>query len=163
MPIGRMHGHAQTKMLEQMPLFSACTDRELRRIASLVSELDVEEGRVLTVAGQPGEEFFVVVDGSATVWRQGIRLGQVGPGSFFGELALLDRGDRTATVVADTEMRLIVLTAREFRGPHFFITPVLRAMLGVVSERLRHADEGWANDVAVSTRFDPQRASGASV
>ncbi len=157
MPIQRMYDRTRISAIREIPLFSSCSAREARRIASMASEVNVESGRVLTVAGQPGEEFFVVMNGTATVWRQGIRLGQVGPGSFFGELALLDRGDRTATVVADTDMRLLVLTAREFKGPHFFIPPVTKAMLIAVGERLRQADESWMNDVAIPTQFDPRR------
>jgi CRP/FNR family cyclic AMP-dependent transcriptional regulator len=155
MPIRRTSDLTRVKQLNEMPLFSACTNREIQRIESVATELHVVAGRVLTVAGRPGREFFVVLSGTATVWRQGIMLDRVGPGSFFGELSLLDRKERSATVIADTDMQLLVLTLREFKSTQFFIPPVINAMLTAVGERLRRANEGWTRDTALVTRFDP--------
>jgi CRP/FNR family transcriptional regulator, cyclic AMP receptor protein len=154
MPIRRMSNVSRAKALKTMPLFRLCSDREARRIATLATEIHVASGRVLTVTGEHGAEFFVVVSGTATVWRQGVALDRVGPGSFFGEISLLGGQERTATVIADSDMRLLVLTRKEFKSAHFFIPPVMEAMLGVIGERLRRADEGWTAGVAAPTRFD---------
>ncbi len=149
---------ARVNALRQIPLFAGCSRKELRRMSAVMTEVPVETGRVLTVAGRPGDEFFVVLSGTAAVWRQGIQLDRLGPGSFFGELALLDHGDRTATVVAESEMRLLVLSTREFRSSQFLIRPIVESMLVVVGSRLRRSVEGWTRDVASPTRFDPPSA-----
>jgi CRP/FNR family transcriptional regulator, cyclic AMP receptor protein len=136
----------RARSLKNVPIFSRCTDRELRRIASLTTNLRVEAGSVLTVASEPGTEFFVIIQGTATVWREGVELDVVGPGSFFGEVALLNRGVRTATVVSNTDMELLVASLKEFRSSHFLVPPVMELMLAEMSERLRRADEGWTEN-----------------
>lgn len=142
-----MHGTFQTntrvRRLKMLGLFARCSTKQLRRMEPLMTEAQVPAGRVLTSCAEPGAEFFVVVKGTASVWREDVQLGVVGPGGFFGELSLFDHGMRTASVVADTDMDLFVLSLREFRSPHFLITPVMERMLEVVSERLRRANEGW--------------------
>src|SRR4051794_1062590 len=105
---------AKIRLLGSVALFSTCAKHELRRIAALVDEIEVPKERTLTREGNPGREFFVVVQGSATARRGGRKVATIGPGSFFGELALLDQGPRAATVTADTDMQLLVLTSREF-------------------------------------------------
>src|SRR5271156_3717376 len=107
----RLRKNEKVEMLAGVDLFSRCTKAELSRIASLTSEYPASAGETLTRRGERGSEFFVIVDGKATATRDGVVLAHLGPGSFFGELALLDRGPRTATVTADTDMRLLVLSA----------------------------------------------------
>ena len=118
MPIRRNSRAPKAQTLKQIPLFSACSNRELRRIASVTTEIEVKAGQVLTAAGEPGAEFFVVMTGAASVWQHGVPFDSVGPGSFFGEVAL-DRGEQTATIVSETDMRLLVLTRREFTSTSF--------------------------------------------
>ncbi len=127
--------------LREASLFSNCTKDELRSIASLTTMKDVSPGMVLAEQGKPGREFFVVADGSATASRNGEWLAQLGPGSFFGELALLDGGERTATVVADTEMTLLVLSRREFKTLQFTAPSVAYKMLVELGMRLRRTYE----------------------
>src|ERR1700676_1326557 len=88
------------ELLRGIGLFSSCHWSELSRIGSLSTMVEVPQGTVLVQEGRPGREFFVVVDGAATASRRGVWLADFHAGSFFGELALLDGGVRTATVVA---------------------------------------------------------------
>src|SRR4051795_5089923 len=102
--------------LRNVPLFSGCTTRDLQKIASAADEIQVPAGHVLVDQGQTGREAFVILDGSATVRRNGKKVATLGPGAVVGELALLDHGPRTATVTTDTETRLFVIEQREFLG-----------------------------------------------
>jgi CRP/FNR family cyclic AMP-dependent transcriptional regulator len=146
MNIQQFRRRPQARAIKDVPLFSRCNSSELRRIDSLTTDVYAQAGRSLTVTHQPGTEFFVILQGTASVYRRGVQLDTIGPGSFFGELALLDHGRRTATVIANTDMKLLVLTVQEFHSPHFLIPSVLEHMLAVVGERLRRADEGWTGN-----------------
>jgi CRP-like cAMP-binding protein len=95
-------------------MFAACTKAELEKITRLASPVDVKAGEVLTREGRSGGEFMVIVEGEATVSRGGAELRRLGPGDWLGEIALLDRGPRTATVVATTDMKVEVVGYREF-------------------------------------------------
>jgi CRP/FNR family transcriptional regulator, cyclic AMP receptor protein len=148
MILSRFSNDLRVRSLKNVHIFSECTRGELRRIASLTSECRAQAGSALTVAETPGSEFFAIVDGTATVWRNDVRLDTLGPGSYFGELALLNRGMRTATVIADTDMELLVSSLREFRSPYFLVPSVMELMLAVMSERIRRADEGWTRHAA---------------
>ncbi len=147
----RSYKEMRRESLRNVALFSGCTDKELWKIAAITTEYRCPARQVLTVAGELGHEFFVIIRGRATVSRDGIVLGTLGPGSFFGELALLDGGKRTATVVADTDMLLLVLSRSEFRSLHFRILSVTERMLAELGQRLRRADEGWAARVETGT------------
>ena len=115
----RARSAIRIEQVQQTKLFANCTKDELRIIASLTTMKDVASGAVLAEQGKVGREFFVVTEGSATASRNGEWLAELGPGSFFGELALLDGGPRTATVVADTDMTLLVLSRTEFKSLQF--------------------------------------------
>jgi CRP-like cAMP-binding protein len=104
------------KHLAQIPLFAACSTRDLQKIAKAADELTIDEGREIVTQDKVGREAFVIVDGQATVRRNGKKIATLGPGGHFGELALLDGGPRTATVVADTPLTVLVLGQREFTG-----------------------------------------------
>ena len=139
-PIGSQKDK-RIEILKGVRLFSECNKNELRRIASLTTEHVVKSGDVLATQGEPGSQFFMIVEGSATASRHGSRLATFGPGAFFGELALLDGGERTATVVADSDMRVLVLTRREFQSLHTNSPSVAYKMLAELGSRLRKADE----------------------
>ena len=102
--------------LRQVPLFSACSARELRAIAGVVKEVDHPKGTVIATEGDPGVGLFVIVDGEAEVTIGGKRMAILRRGDFFGEIALLDGGPRSATVSARTDIRLLGLTEWVFRG-----------------------------------------------
>lgn len=100
--------------LKSVPLFEGLSRKERQHVAELMDEVDVEEGRHLIDEGRLGWEFFVVESGEVEVTAKGEKLANLGPGSFFGELALMDEERRTATVVATGPTRLIVMTAPVF-------------------------------------------------
>jgi CRP/FNR family cyclic AMP-dependent transcriptional regulator len=125
--------------LSQVPLFSGCTQRDLQTIARVVKDIDHGSGTVIAREGEPGIGLFVIADGTAEVTIGGAKKATLGPGDFFGEIALLDGGPRTATVTATSDMRLLGLTEWVFRGlmqehPSIAVR-VLQAMAG----RLRNA------------------------
>jgi CRP/FNR family transcriptional regulator, cyclic AMP receptor protein len=107
--------NAKVELIKGVPLFSELGKRELNELASIADEIDLPEGKELTVEGQPGREFFVIIEGDAAV-RQGEReINRLGAGDFFGEIALVEDRPRTATVVAETPVRALVITDRSFR------------------------------------------------
>ena|SRR5438067_3430462 len=126
--------------LAEVPLFSACTRKDLSKIARASDEVDVRAGRVLVEEGRPGHEFFLIFDGTATVRRGGRKVAELEPGMYFGELSLLDRGPRTATVTADTDMKVLVLGQREFLGVLDDVPGLAYKILRIMAHRLREAD-----------------------
>src|SRR5882724_4695876 len=95
--------------LRAIPLFSDFSDQELHQIAPFAEEIEVEAGTRLVKQGQFSYEFFAIEEGAAEVLRDGEHVADLGPGDFFGEMGLLEKDRRTATVVAKTDMRLITL------------------------------------------------------
>ncbi len=133
-------------LLKSVDLLSACNKNELRQIATQVTELDVPAGKILAEQGMPGREFFIIVEGRATASRNGVFLAELHPADFFGELALLDGGARTATVVAETDIHLIVLSRGEFKHVCTSFPSVAPRMLAEIGARLRKADEALGGD-----------------
>lgn len=134
---------SRTKHLEhlaEIPLFSALSKRDLTRIAKASNEITVGEGHVLVDQGDAGREMFVIVDGTATVKRNGRKVGSLGPGDAIGELALLDHGPRTATVTADGALTALVLSAREFSGVIEEVPGLAQKLLGQLAGRVRELD-----------------------
>jgi CRP-like cAMP-binding protein len=102
------------KALPNIELFSELSNKELKSVASLMTPVRVKAGRVLTEEGQPGREFMIIIEGTATVRRSGKVVARLGPGDFFGELAVIAGVPRTATVTADSDMLIENLNRREF-------------------------------------------------
>ena len=100
--------------LRAVPMFSACNDKELGQILRLVEEIDVEAGQALVREGRVGHEFYVVVAGKAEVTQDGRLVAVLGPGDWFGELALLDPHPRAATVTMTEQGSVLEMTQREF-------------------------------------------------
>lgn len=126
--------------LAGVPLFSACSKKDLQRIARASDEVDVKAGRVLVDQGRTGHEFFLVLDGNASVKRNDRKVATLGPGQYFGELSLLDRGPRSASVVADTDMTVLVLGQREFSAVLDDVPEMAHKLLASMARRLREAD-----------------------
>lgn len=130
-------------MIERMqhsPMFAVCSKRELQEVTRLSTEVTVPAGKVLMAEGQPGYEFMVVLEGTATATREGKHVATFGEGDFFGEISLLDDGPRTATVTADTEMTLAVVGRREFTGLLNDIPELAHKVMVGLARRLREVD-----------------------
>ena len=141
----------QDKYLEQLgrvPLFAACSQKDLRSIARAGDEIRVPAGQTLCEEGRPGREFFLILEGKASVRRGNSKksVATLGPGQYFGEMALLDRGPRSATVVADTDMDLLVLGQREFHGVVDEVPTLAHKLLATMAGRLRDADTRATTD-----------------
>jgi trk system potassium uptake protein TrkA len=129
---------ARVALLGGVWLFSGCTDDELARIAATSEPRTADVGTEITREGEPGEEFFVVVDGDAEALVEGRKVGTIGPGGFFGEMALLDGAERIATVVARSPMQLLVLGRDDFNEMLAVSMPqVAPKLLAVVGARMR--------------------------
>jgi CRP/FNR family cyclic AMP-dependent transcriptional regulator len=102
-------------LIKKAPLFAHASKRELQEVAQLADEIDLSEGKEMTRQGRPGREFFVLLEGSADVIKDGQRINTLGPGDFFGEIALVSDVPRTATVTATSPVRALVVTDRSFR------------------------------------------------
>jgi CRP/FNR family cyclic AMP-dependent transcriptional regulator len=119
------------KLLEGIGAFSGLSKQELEKLAGWTFEIEVPEGEELLREGKLAHEFFVIEDGAVEVRHDGERIAELGAGDFFGEIALLGGGTRTATVVATTPLRLIVMSAHEFRR--------MEQELPAVADRVRSA------------------------
>ncbi len=104
----------RVELLRGLPLFELCSKRDLRRIAAIAVEREVDAGAELIREGEPAGEFYVVVEGEVDVRRRGRRVARLGDGSFVGEIALLSRSPRTATVIAATPLRVLAISGRDF-------------------------------------------------
>ena len=102
-------------MIKRVPLFSGLSKRELEAVAAIADEVDLREGKELTTQGRSAREFFVLLEGSADVSKDGRRINQLSDGDFFGEIALISHSPRTATVTTTTPVRALVITDRSFR------------------------------------------------
>jgi hypothetical protein len=100
--------------LQSVPILEDCTSRQLREVARITDVVEHPEGTVLTRTGDAGEEFFLIVDGTVRIDIPGGQPVMLGPGQFFGEMSLLDGGPRSATVTADTAIRVLVIRRRHF-------------------------------------------------
>lgn len=107
--------NAKVELIKRVPLFSECSRKDLNEIAGIADEIDLAEGKELTKEGGPGREFFVLIEGQADVKKRSRRVNRLGPGDFFGEIALVTDRPRTATVVATSPVRALVITDRSFR------------------------------------------------
>lgn len=120
--------------LKELTLFSGLGRRERKRVAPMVEEVEVADGREIVTQGDVAHELFVIQQGTATVTRDGETIADLGPGDFFGEVALFSEDHRrTSSVTATSPMRLAVLHGRDVR--------VLDRELPEVSQQLRAAVE----------------------
>jgi CRP/FNR family cyclic AMP-dependent transcriptional regulator len=126
----------KVQALKGAPLFDGLSRKELTQLARVSEDLEVEPGKVLCKEGEIGQEFFVIVDGKVKVNRKGRRVATRSGGQFVGEIALLEEVPRTATVTAETPVRLFVLTRKDFR--HLLDTNpgVERKVLRALARRL---------------------------
>jgi len=123
--------------LRRVPLFAGCTDKQLQFIAGRVEELDLPVGTVLCREGHSGGDFFVLLSGTAEVSAGGTAIKELCEGEFFGEIALLDNGPRTATVTVTQPARALVLGPSQFRDVLHQNAEIAVSMLYSVVQRLR--------------------------
>jgi CRP-like cAMP-binding protein len=123
--------------LGRAPLFHGLTRHELGELAKATEDLEVDEGKVLTREGDLGREFFVIVEGDVSVTKDGEEIRTLGPGDFFGEIALVwEPARRTATVTAKSPLRFFVLTRQSFRSLLEHQPEIEEKVMGALEERL---------------------------
>jgi CRP-like cAMP-binding protein len=130
-------------VLRQVPLLASLSDRHLRKVAKLVMPVRFDAGAAIVREGSQGHTFFVILEGRATVMRRGARPATLRPGEYFGEMALLDRRPRSATVMAETELAALRISAESFakllRSEPSIAISLLETLSVRVRELERHA------------------------
>lgn len=129
-----------TDHLAQVPLFTACSKKELGRIARATTEMSFDDGTVLMHQDDTAREAFILTEGTVTVKRNGRKVAELGPGAFLGELGLLDHGPRTATVEANGPVEALVLGPREFAGLLDDVPSISHKLLRALAARIRELD-----------------------
>jgi CRP-like cAMP-binding protein len=112
----RLGKNRKTELIKNVPLFSRVSKRELQQVASLADEIDLPAGKEIIREGERGREFFVILDGEAEVRKRGQKIAMLSEGDFAGEIALVSRVPRTATVKTTTPVRALVVTDQSFRS-----------------------------------------------
>ena len=124
-------------LLHRIPLFSGIDRRGLERLGMLSDEVDVPAGKVLMTQGEGGRDMMVLIAGSVAIERDGQRVNTLGAGDFFGEIALIDGGPRTATVTTEEPSRLLVITHRDFHAMMEEFPDVENQVLSALAHRIR--------------------------
>jgi CRP-like cAMP-binding protein len=128
------------KHLADVPLFSTCSNRDLETVAKAAEELECAPGTAIVSQGEAGRAFYVLLEGNAVVRRNGRKVGELHPGDYFGELALLDPGPRNADVVAETPVRVARLLVEPFRKMLREVPAMNERLLAGLARRVRDAD-----------------------
>jgi len=132
-------------LLSKVPLLAGLDRKELEEVGRLADEVSLPEGRVVAREGTSGEEFFVIIDGTVRIERAGERLADLGPGDFFGELAMLGKVPRTATATCTTACRMLVLAHREFNTLLSSYPGIQNAVLHAVAQRIARLETSQAH------------------
>ena len=127
--------------LQEVPIFQGCTARQLRAVARITGVFDAPAGTALTRAGEPGREFYFILDGSARVEVSPRKRLHIGPNDFFGEMSLLDGEPRSATVVAETPLRVLVISGKHFEALLKEVPELARNIMATLSRRVRQAEK----------------------
>jgi len=125
---------------QSVPLFREVSKKGLRSIAAAASDVDVSAGKILVREGEFGRHLYVILGGEALVTRGDRRLARLGPGDWFGELAFLDGAPRSATVTAQTDMRVMVLGPREFESVLEREPGIAARLMKTMAKRIREVD-----------------------
>jgi CRP/FNR family transcriptional regulator, cyclic AMP receptor protein len=131
--------------LKAVPLFTHCTTKQIQFIATQVEDMDFAVGRVLCKEGQSGGDFFVLLAGAADVTRKGQQIAKMIPGDFFGEIAVVDGGPRTATVTTTEPSRCLVLGPRQFQNVIHQDTDIAHSVMKALTLRVREAGAAKAD------------------
>ena len=144
-PEYRIKRDEKIRRLEEVPIFEDCTRRQLREVAAISKVVELPAGAIVTRTGDHGEEFFVLVDGSVTVEISPRKRGRLRPGDFFGEMSLLDGEPRSATVRAETDVRLLVIQRRNFQSLLREVPELSHRVLETLSRRIRLLEKSLNN------------------
>jgi CRP/FNR family cyclic AMP-dependent transcriptional regulator len=123
--------------LKKLPLFRDLSHGEVERVARWADEVDVPAGRMLMEQGEFPHEFMIIAEGTAEVLHEGAHLADLGPGDFFGEIALLEEHRRTASVRTTTDARIVVMHERDFRAMEDEMPSVAERVRAALTERRR--------------------------
>ena len=132
----RIRRDEKAELIKKVPLFARCSRKDLASVAAIADEVDLPAGQELTREGDLGREFFVLVDGTADVTKDGTKVNALGPGDFFGEIALVAQMPRTATVVTTSPVHALVMRDLEFRGMLKRQPEIQLKILEALAERL---------------------------
>ncbi len=138
----RSNDIANTEVLADIDFFEGFSEAELARVVELVTEVVADPGAQLTDQGRPGQVCYVIVSGTASVYVRGEYVASVGEGAMVGEMALIDHHPRNATVVADTEMKLLALDNKHFKTLLKDLPQVSERISARLNARLRQNQEG---------------------
>ena len=139
MPSRKQH----LESLKQIPLFSACTKKELEKVARASDEITMTAGTLIVDQGQTGREAFIILEGDVTVKRNNRKVTTLGAGSVLGELSLLDHGPRTATAICDTDCTLLVIEQRRFLGVLDDVPAISHKLLASLAGSIRELDRQY--------------------
>lgn len=139
---GRISQDDKIDRLEDVALLAGCSRRQLRAIARISEVIEVPAATVLARAGASGDEFFLILDGSARVEVSARKRSRLEPGQYFGEMSLLDGGPRSASVTAETPLRLLVIKRRDFTTLLREAPELTQSLLATLSRRVRQAETG---------------------
>ena len=132
---------ARIRHLQRVPLFTGFNEDELRRVAELSRIVETPAGTVVTQIGEPGDSFFIIIDGTVGV-RTPVGAGsELHPGDFFGEMSLLDGEPRSATIVATTDLRLLIVDRLHFWRMLDETPELVRGILTILSRRVRRLEQ----------------------
>jgi len=132
----RLGKDSKVELIKNVPLFSKLSKKQLEDVAHIADELDLPAGKVMATEGDRGREFFVLLEGTADVRKGNRRINTMGDGDFFGEIALVARVPRTATVTATSDVRVLVINERDFAALLKSSPSVSRAVAEVLVERV---------------------------
>jgi CRP-like cAMP-binding protein len=130
------------ELLSKVPLLAGLDRHGLEQVGRLADEVDLPAGRVAARQGASGDEFFVIIEGTVTIDHDGQHVRDLGPGDFFGELALLGKVSRTATATCATSCRLLVVGHREFHTLLSGFPTIQGAVLEAVAQRIARLEAG---------------------
>ncbi|HEY8732786.1 MAG TPA: cyclic nucleotide-binding domain-containing protein [Candidatus Limnocylindria bacterium] len=131
--------------LKAVPLFAHCTNTQIQFIVTQVEDMDFPAGRVLCTEGHTGGDFFVLLSGAADVTRKGRKIAKMATGDFFGEIALVDGGLRTATVTTSAPSRCLVLGPRQFQNVLHQDADIAHSIMKALTLRVREAGAAKAD------------------
>ena len=134
---------AYVEHLRNIPLFQSFSQKDLEKVAKAGDEVSMPAGSLIVDQGQMGREAFVILDGTVTVKRNGKKVASAGPGTIVGELSLLDHGPRTATVTADSDVTLLVLSQRTFLAVVDDVPALSHKLLASLANKIRELDRQY--------------------